>query len=339
VITLHVTNGDCAADTLRRFADGPVVITADVLHEGPAPPVEGDAWHDTRARYLSGGGYRYEDVRSSLAASDRAIADAGRRRDHIVLWFEHDLFDQLALIRVLDQLASLKADTPYDRGTTSAAPPYGVSRTVSLICIDRFPGIEPFIGLGQLDAAQLASLYPSRRPVRAEQFALASAAWNAFRSPDPTRLTEIARDARALPFLGDALRRFFAEFPSIENGLSRTEALALAALADRSMAAGELFAATQTQEPRPFMGDSVFYGLLRGLAAGRVPLLTIDAAPEQLDLKSHGVTITAAGRDVLAGRRDHIRVNGTDRWRGGVHLAGADRSPWRWDAHLERLVS
>ena len=43
---------------------------------------------------------------------------------------------------------------------------------MSLICIDRFPGVERFIGLGQLDPAQLASLYPSRRQVTAEQFAL-----------------------------------------------------------------------------------------------------------------------------------------------------------------------
>jgi len=149
----------------------------------------------------------------------------------------------------------------------------------------------------------------------------------------------IARDAGDLPFLGDALLRFFAEYPSLDSGLSRTETLALSALRDGPLTAGALFAASQRQEPRPFMGDLTFYDILRALAAGRVPLLAIDGAAGQADLRPHAVALTAAGRDVLSGRLDHVAVNGIDRWKGGVHLAGSDRSAWRWDARGERLVS
>jgi hypothetical protein len=34
-----------------------------------------------------------------------------------------------------------------------------------------------------------------------------------------------------------------------------------------------------------------------------------------------------------------VALNGIDRWLGGVHLIGRDRSPWRWDAWRETLVS
>ena len=51
------------------------------------------------------------------------------------------------------------------------------------------------------------------------------------------------------------------------------------------------------------------------------------------------VAITTAGREVLAGRADHVRLNGVDVWRGGVYLSGSDRSPWRWDRGDETLVS
>src|SRR5207245_9963744 len=111
------------------------------------------------------------------------------------------------------------------------------------------------------------------------------------------------------------------------------------ALRDGPLTAGALFAAAQEQEPRPFMGDLPFYDLLRGLAAARVPLLTIDGGAEQGDLRPQTVAITTAGRDVLSGRLDHVGVTGIDRWKGGVHLVGSDRSPWRWDARGERLVS
>ena len=165
--TLHVTNGDCAGDTLKQFADGPVIITCDVLHEGPAPALEGDAWYATRGRFLGDDEASGERIATRLAAADRAIGDALARGDEVVLWFEHDLFDQLLLIRTLDLIGRLS--------DLSA-----VNRRVSLICIDRFPGVDRFIGLGQLDAAQLQSLYPSRQPVTSDQIAVAAAAWAAF---------------------------------------------------------------------------------------------------------------------------------------------------------------
>src|SRR5262245_10482777 len=331
VSTLHITNGDCAGDTLKTFVDGPVVLMCDVLHEGPAPLVDGDEWHRTRAKFLADEFQaNVDEVRAGLAQSDRAIADAVGR-DEIVLWFEHDLFDQLELIRTLDLLVRLKADATYVAS--------GFSRTISLICIDRFPGVDRFIGLGQLTADQLASLYPARRPVTVDQYALASKAWNAFRSPDPSELATVAREGAALPFLGDALLRLLAEYPSATNGLSRTEQLALRALDRAATTGGALFFETQRLEPRPFMGDCTFYDTLRALASARVPLVDIDAPPAAVDLRAVPVSITPAGRDVVAGRRDHVALNGIDRWKGGVHLVGADRSPWRWDESRETLVS
>jgi len=52
-MTLHITNGDDAGDKLRRVVNGPVTLACDVLHEGPCPPVDGDAWHEVRARFLA----------------------------------------------------------------------------------------------------------------------------------------------------------------------------------------------------------------------------------------------------------------------------------------------
>ena len=330
--TLHITNGDSAAGTLRRVVDGPVVVTADVLHEGPAPRVEGNAWYDVRARYLSDYGGTVADIRAKLADTDRTIVEACGRGDDIVLWFEHDLFDQLLLIRTLDLIAKSVVS--------------GFSRTeaaVSLVCIDRFPGVERFIGLGQLTAAQLATLVDAAAPVTPDQHALATIAWNAFRAPDPRGLEDLALSggagAKTLPFLENALKRFLAEFPSTTNGLSRTDALALRALGGGPLAAHALFRATQDEEARPFMGDWTFYRALRALTSARVPLVraSLPAADEAVGAQM--VEITAAGRDVDAGRADAIALNGIDRWRGGVRLSGGSHSPWRWDAGRETLVS
>src|SRR5262249_48424658 len=175
VATLHVTNGDSAADVLRTFLTDPVVIQADVLHEGPAPALDDEAWLDARARFLAGANDRdYARIRASLARSDRALDEAATY-DRVVLWFEHDLFDQLQIVRTLSRL-----------GRSPAA----VERT-NLLCIDRFPGVEPFFGLGQLDARQLSSLTGESRPVTAAQFETASKVWSAFRASDPHELNAI----------------------------------------------------------------------------------------------------------------------------------------------------
>ena len=332
--TLHVTNGDCAGDKLRRFVDGAVTITADPLHEGPAPAVDGDAWYDARARSLSNHDASHDAIKARLAAWDRAILDGARAGD-LVLWFEHDLFDQLQVIRTLDLIGG--PPKLYAEAERTA-----LYSRASLICIDRFPGVERFVGLGQLTVEQLATLVGTERPVTPEQYALASKAWKAFRSPDPRALFDLAvaleRDT-TLAFLRHALLRFFAEYPSTSNGLSHTEQRALDALTHGPISGGALFAAAQSREDRPFLGDTIFYDTLRALESVRIPLVGISGSPEERDLRSHVIAITDAGREVAAGRGDHVALNGIDLWRGGVHLAGTDSSPWRWDAGGETLVS
>ena len=341
--TLHITNGDCAAATLRQFLADPVTITCDVLHDGPAPDVDLDRWHELRAEFLAGSFQApFEATRQSLEEWDRDVVQPDRYGE-LVLWFEHDLFDQLLLIRTLDLIGGSETAARRANATTQTAT------RVSLICIDRFPGVQRFIGLGQLDAKQLASLVDTRRPVTDEQYATATRAWAAFRASHPGDLVELARQpSNALPFLGAALQRLLEEYPSAANGLSRTADAALRELAGGPRSGHDLFVATQAREERPFMGDWGFFDILRQLAAARVPLVTIappEAGPDaaarpEHDLRAHTIAITEIGRDVLAGRADAVALHGLDEWRGGVHLVASrgGRSPWRWDAGRETLV-
>jgi hypothetical protein len=148
----------------------------------------------------------------------------------LALWFEHDLFDQLQLIQILDCLHGSKAD-------------------LSLICIDEY--------LGCLTGPQLAELWPRRHAVTPAELELASAAWQAFRSPDPTEIEKLLRrDTSALPFLAGALPRHWQQFPSVENGLGRTERQILEAVDAGHRDFHSLFVADRQREERIFMGDS-----------------------------------------------------------------------------------
>lgn len=321
---LHVTNGDVAADLIRRAGfPGEVSVTADVLHEGPAPAgLPPERWRKVRARYLAECGYDdYETSLATLTRWDRTLEDY-RSYDELILWFEHDLFDQLLLIRVLDGFAGRNL------GTTE----------ISLICIGEFPGVARFHGLGDLTAQQIASLLDRRQRVNEGQKLLARDAWRAFCAPGPAGLEALLRrDLSPLPFLAGALRRHLEEFPSVFNGLSRTERQALAALAAGAATFDELFRATQRMEERVFMGDSSFLRVLRELAAPPSPLLHLEPSPSG-SLRGLRVQLTATGRQVLEGGADWVRIRGIDRWLGGVHLAGREAA-WRWDGEAGRLVA
>jgi hypothetical protein len=320
---LHVTNGDIAAELIRLSGvTGEVSVTADVLHEGPTPGgLPPERWRKVRARYLAESGYAdYDCCLADLTVRDRAVEDY-RSYDEVVLWFEHDLFDQLLLIRILDGFAGRNL------GGTE----------LSLICIGEFPEVVPFHGLGQLDPQQMASLLPLRQRVNEGQKLLARDAWRAFCAPDPTGLEALLRrDTSPLPFLAGALRRHLEEFPSVLNGLSRSEHQILRGLAEGAATFEELFRATQRMEERVYMGDWSFSRILHDLAAPPRPLLRLEPAPNG-SIRGQRIALTATGREVLEGRDDWVRIRGLDRWLGGVHLQGSTAA-WRWDGMTGRLV-
>jgi hypothetical protein len=326
---LHVLNGDCVRMTLEHSdVPGAFAVYAEILHEGPVPRDTGTrGWRETRSRYLSARGYLpYADALRTVEGWDAKL-ETFADYDEVVLWFEHDLFDQLLLVRHLDWFARRNL------GRTA----------LSLICIGEFPGFEPFHGLGQLNPEQLTSLLGTREPVSSEQLALGERAWRAFTASDPTELDALvrAREARVLPFLVGALERFLAEYPALDTGLPRTERHILQLLAAEPSTPERLFVAEQQFEERVFMGDSTFWRRLLDLAAGATPLVALDVEPlGDRALPRGTVAITEAGRGSLAGAADWVRLDGFDRWLGGVHLSAppGGNVEWRYDLDARALV-
>jgi hypothetical protein len=318
---LHVLNGDATRGKLERSAvPGTFAVWADVLHDGPCRLVAADEWRRMRARFLASQGFLPEaEILDSYGRWDSQLA-AFSEYDEVVFWFEHDLFDQLLLIRHLHWLA-------YSRGESATQ--------FSLICIGAFPGVPDFIGLGPLTPDQLASLLDTRHAITAGEVRLGVRAWERFCSPDPSRLVSmLSEDTTALPFLDGALRRFLADYPALGTGLSRSERQILEAVAAGASSPADVFLATQQMEERVFMGDWSYWTITRGLAAARRPLLAIDAGPANRSLPQGQIHLTDRGRDVLAGRADHVAINGIDRWMGGVHVTDGR---WRWTGETLEL--
>jgi hypothetical protein len=320
---LHVLNGDATRLKLERSGvGGTLTVWADALHEGPVPAgLDDEELMRLRAAHFAA--LMGEPEETVLAMINGWHAGLARVRDfgEVVFWLEHDLFDQLILLRHLHWLSTASSS-----GTR-----------FSLICIGSFPGVSGFSGLGPLTPEQLATLLPDRTPITPGQLALGREGWSLFRAADPRALLEWAQcDLPGLPFVQGALRRHFEDYPSVVNGLSRSERQILSALREGERTFPDLFVACQHMEERVFMGDTIFAAILRGLANGRNPLVRLsngaaNAAPQTLR-----VAPTDLGAVVLEGGADHVELNGIDRWMGGVHLTAAHG--WRWDGEAAVLT-
>ena len=324
--SLHITNGDSAGDIIKASViDGDVLPWRDTMHDGPFPAgADLAALSQGRAHFFAGPGLDLDDVLLGFQERDNRLRSA-TDYDQVVLWFEHDLVDQLQLLQLLDWFADI------DLGNMS----------LKLICIDRFAGIEPFRGLGQLNAEQIASLYDQREPITKAQMDVARAGWSAFRSSDPNDLlTFIGGDLTSLPFLKAALSRHLEEYPSSQTGLTRTERQILELVGDDIRAPGRLFSSNMDLESTLFMGDSGTFKHIATLCNGDQPLLsctpdeTFRYPPhDQLSpdaFRRQRLQLTDLGHQVLDGAIDAFDLIRRDWWLGGVHLL-SDRPMWTWD--------
>lgn len=334
---LHITNGDSTGITLRQTGlPGDILAWRDILHEGPTPAgLSLEQMSQVRAQFLAGQTLgalgTYEDVLADFIQRDATLVHSITHKE-VILWFEHDLYDQLQLIQLLDW---------FSRHNHKAT-------TVSLICINTFPGITNFVGLGQLNASQLRSLYETRHSLTKKELALGSEAWKAYCSPDPKVLEAfMQKDISALPFLKAALQRHLEQYPSLQAGLSRTERQILEVVASGSHKPLEIFRATQDKEESPFLGDTPFWFYLSNLCSGKKPFLKRadsgnfslpKADPHDPAFNEQVLILTDEGHNALAGQADWITINrGIDRWLGGVHLQGHDAA-WRWDTQQATLI-
>jgi len=318
---LHVANGSSTTMTIEAAGiPGACSIWADPLEEGPVPGgLSDEELLDVRARYLGPADAPEHDIRLWRAPIERHES-----YEELILWFEHDLFDQLNLIQLLTWI----------RDHLPAAKP------VSLICIGEFPGRPDFKGLGELTTNELAPLLETRQPVNDRQYELARRTWQAFREPTPEALDGLRHgDTSALPFLAPAITRFLQEYPWTSDGLSRRERRLLELADGNGIALVKAFPRMYEGEHVLHTTDNALNGLAKTLSSASPALLTHDRseAPAPYNLRGT-VRLTDTGRAVLAGRQDRIATCGIDRWFGGVHLHSGGPI-WRWDNTRDRITS
>lgn len=314
---LNITNGGCAVEIMKKANIAGVFLPwRDVLHDGPVPSgLSLEALSKVRAQFIAGRNWgAVEEITESFIQRDNVLKSF-RDYEKVILWFEHDLYDQLQIIQILDLFHEN----------------YSEEAALSIICTDQY--------LGRLSPEEMSALTKFEEPITEDHLKLSCKAWSALRSSTPKAWCELINsDTSVLPFLEGAIIRLLEEYPSCSNGLSRTATQTLKVISGGEKRPGKVFGYSQEMEERVYLGDASFWVILQE-CIDSIPSLLKLSEGKKLTLptsKDQELSITPAGLDVLSGKLNWLDTNNLDRWIGGVHLESTN--VWCWDVDSNSIV-
>ncbi len=312
--TLHVRCGHDIQQQLKESGfNGDFLAMIDPLCIGPVP-ANTASFIEIRAQYVA-------DTLLPVMGRTDSVKDIALREqsnlntllsdefERIVFWVEHDAYDQFMLLHCLSHLENIK------------------DKVIEIIELHHFPGTERFIGLGQLPAEAIRSCWQFREPINARLMNQAKQCWDAVTSDSPDTIVKLYQQDKldCLPNIRSALIRHLQELPHSESGLSFTQRLALAVLAEQphSISVSEWFRLYQQREPLPFLGDVMFFALMLPLASSGSSLISLDVA--QINWQEQQVSITRHGKNCLEGTATFLQQYRV----GGIQVNKKNR--WVWD--------
>jgi len=250
--SLHIRCGsDIEKSLVKAGFGGDFLEFSDPFCVGP---VSYDYKIEERAHFLyksygKSSGQSYDQVYTKLKRAYQTLRMSPSDYEHVILWFEHDPYDQFILVFLLSRYFRL-----------------GLPKNLWLVTTNQFPGTVKFRGMGQLPSEGLRLLWQSKQLLTVQHCEEASKHWSAFTQPNKERFHKYVQSLSGclLPYFKTASLRQILEQPSKKSELSLTKKLTIEILTDNSpMSAGLLFQQImEKKDPLPFLGDIMYWNIL-----------------------------------------------------------------------------
>ncbi len=216
--TLHVINGDGTAHPFQQSGlPGDVLVWREMLSEGWTPVADDfPAFWQQRGDFLARQyGLDRQKYETNVVQEVNKLLNFSQY-DEITLWFEFDLFCQVNLLYLLYFFSKQNLGNV----------------RLTLVSPDSHPDLLQFRGMGELNGAQLAALWPKRIALTPADLQIGGSVWKAYAAPSPETLKTCLADDDFGPFrfLKKALQHHLSRFPAPETGLGSVERFWLQAL-------------------------------------------------------------------------------------------------------------
>lgn len=299
VKVLNIVNGDIAIKIIKNAdIQGDFLPWSDFLHEGSVPYCSSlEELSEIRINFIEENySNSLVNIREKLEKRDEKLKNY-HKYQKIILWFEHDLYDQLQLLQILSWFGSNSIE----------------NSKLTLVSTDNY--------LGESSKNQIRKLLGDEETITKEHLELAKKAWSAFRERTPKSWFKLLEeDTHLLPFLKNAIIRMIEEYPNTRNGLSRSEYQALFSISKGIENPKDIFTNCQNYEKQKFMGEIIFWKILDDFIEN-----------ELIKSKKNGqiLQITTLGKKILNGEINYLHTKNIERCIGGVKLT--NDSVWCWD--------
>ncbi|CAA6815942.1 MAG: Unknown protein [uncultured Sulfurovum sp.] len=301
--TLNIVNGDTCINIMKKAGiDGDFLPWKDFLHEGPIPiELSLEEFSKIRAKFITHYGLgTLQEINLNFLTRNLKLASYHNYKK-IILWFEHDLYDQLQLLQILSWFSEQNLE----------------EIDLKLISTNNY--------LGESSVQAIKKLLNYETPILEEHLSLANKAWLAFGQTNPQKFSKLVNKSTALlPFLKGAIYRMIEEYPNTKCGLSRTEYQALMVISSGINTPLEIFNTSQDLEERRFMGDVIFWKILENFEKYKVT-----------QREEEKILITSLGEKLLNGEENWINIKPLERYIGGVKLTKDNL--WCWDMEKKTI--
>lgn len=328
---LHIMNGDHAADRLRQSGiKGEILVWRELYTFGPLTREMGnETARSERAQCLEQHLGIPQTEYLKIKELEQTLQSFHQYKE-IVLWFEYDLYDQAMLSYLLHYFKEK------DLRDTK----------LNLLCIDAYPDIEHFRGLGQLTPSQIGRLSGTWHVMGAEEIQAGSEFWTAYASSDiQDHKDYLLKNTSVLPFAHAAFKAHLSRLPSVSNGLGTIEQSTLEAVREGVNSPYPLFKHVGDQLHILGMGDLEYWAHLKKMTEEPHALLQLsgvqafpDFQQQHDDFRHSVLSLTDLGVQVLNGEVDWTLLRNDKSWIGGLQIGEGNDTPWRWDTVNETIV-
>lgn len=203
---LHISNGGSLTKYLRALEfEDPILSWEEMLCEGPTDfLIETRDFYEIRKTFLN----ETYDIEIDLKAYFKEINKLNDpdQYDHIVLWFEYDLFCHINLLAVINLLCQRNIEKP-----------------LYLVCSGRVKGEKDLKGLSELSKSQLLQHYENKVLLTQDDIELAKTLWGIYCGKDHNLFKPYIVQQSSFEYLGSCLKAHLMRFPDAETGLGTLE--------------------------------------------------------------------------------------------------------------------
>ncbi|MBE7638835.1 DUF1835 domain-containing protein [Salegentibacter sp. BLCTC] len=205
---LHIINGDSLAEQVKELGlSGETIVWRELLCEGPCTKEVGsNKFINLRQKFLK----KAYDI-SSENYQNRFVSQLNKMKaaqdyDHVVLWFEFDLFCHINMLAAISFYLENKPNVPF-----------------YLVCSKRQKGEEELLPLSQLPLKHLLNHFTHKIELDKEDLEIASLIWELYCSNNPIKLKQQIKKSSNFEYLSSCIRAHIERFPNSRTGINSLE--------------------------------------------------------------------------------------------------------------------